>query len=155
MAYGEFGIIGAGAFTGPDVIWDGVPTGVGPDNPNGEPESDNARTIAQTTPEIRDYRCNDGICEALGLGPFAMDCNDNGIPDECEIAHHPNLDKDRDGRLDQCSCLADFNGDGEVNGADLAAVLGGWGGNSADLNEDGLADGADLAMVLASWGSCQ
>ena len=79
MAYGEFGIIRAGVFTSPEVTWDGVPSGVGPNDPSGEPESDNARTIANHS-EIRDYRCNDGICEALGLGPFAMDCNDNGIP---------------------------------------------------------------------------
>ena len=155
MAYGDYTITRIGAFTGPDVIWDGVPTGVGPDDPSGEPESDNARTIAQNTQEVHEYRCNDGICEALGLGPFATDCNGNGIPDECEIAHHPSLDQDGNGRLDSCTCLADFNGDGEVNGGDLAAVLGGWGGTSADLNEDGVVDGADLATVLASWGSCQ
>jgi len=48
----------------------------------------------------------------------------------------------------------DINGDGSVNGADLAAVLGAWGacgGCSADLNGDGVVDGGDLAVVLGHW----
>ena len=52
--------------------------------------------------------------------------------------------------------FADINGDGEVNGADLALVLASWGepclGCAADVNQDGEVDGADLALVLAGWG---
>jgi hypothetical protein len=48
---------------------------------------------------------------------------------------------------------ADLNGDGVVNGADLAILLGQWGGpGSADLNGDGVVGGADLALLLAAWG---
>lgn len=50
--------------------------------------------------------------------------------------------------------LGDLNGDGIVNGADLALVLGSWGacaGCPADLNGDGVVDGADLAVVLGNW----
>ena len=49
---------------------------------------------------------------------------------------------------------ADINGDGIVDGADLARVLGAWGtdGPGGDVNGDGIVDGADLALVLASWG---
>ena len=50
----------------------------------------------------------------------------------------------------------DLNGDGIVNGADLALVLVGWGvceGCSADIDGNGLVDGGDLAMVLVSWTS--
>lgn len=53
------------------------------------------------------------------------------------------------------SVAADLNGDGVVNGADLAALLSSWGpcgGCAADLNGDGVVDGADLAALLASWG---
>ncbi len=48
---------------------------------------------------------------------------------------------------------ADLNGDGVVNGADLAAMLAQWGtAGPADLNNDGVVNGADLAALLASWG---
>lgn len=49
--------------------------------------------------------------------------------------------------------VADINGDGIVDGADLARVLGAWGTSApgADLNGDGTVDGADLALVLAAW----
>lgn len=48
----------------------------------------------------------------------------------------------------------DIDGNGQVDGADLAQILGAWGDEScaADLNQDGTVDGADLAMVLGNWG---
>jgi len=52
------------------------------------------------------------------------------------------------------SCSPDLNGDGVVNGADLALVLGQWGpskGTCADLNSDGVVNGADLAILLGNW----
>jgi len=52
-------------------------------------------------------------------------------------------------------CLADLTGDGVVDGADLALVLGAWGTSGpADLDQSGSVDGADLAIVLGSWGLC-
>ena len=50
---------------------------------------------------------------------------------------------------------ADVNGDGQVNGSDLATVLGAWGtGNVvADINDDGTVNAADLSAVLAAWGT--
>jgi len=55
--------------------------------------------------------------------------------------------------------LGDLNGDGFVNGADLAIVLGAWGQTwqppapplPADLNGDGIVDGADIAVLLGAW----
>jgi hypothetical protein len=56
-------------------------------------------------------------------------------------------------------CPADINGDGEVEGADLAAVLAFWGqkgaGLGGDINNDLVVDGMDLAQVLSSWGLCE
>ena len=46
----------------------------------------------------------------------------------------------------------DLNGDGVVNGADLAVLLGQWGtAGSADLNGDGVVNGADVAILLGFW----
>jgi hypothetical protein len=52
------------------------------------------------------------------------------------------------------------DGNGSVNGVDLAAVLATWGTSGtrqpgADVNRDGIVNGADLAEVLSDWGSCQ
>ncbi len=52
---------------------------------------------------------------------------------------------------------ADLNGDGIVNGADLAILLAAWGpcppkgACPADLNDDGIVNGADLAILLGEW----
>jgi subtilisin family serine protease len=72
-------------------------------------------------------------------------------------------------------CLADFVSaatfepppDGQVDGVDLAFLLGAWGavsgaGSPADIvtnptfepPPDGVVDGADLAVLLGSWGAC-
>jgi len=52
-------------------------------------------------------------------------------------------------------CVADLSGDCIVDGADLALILGNWGGSGAtDLTGDGTTDGADLAVVLGFWGPC-
>jgi len=54
------------------------------------------------------------------------------------------------------ACPADLNGDGTVGGADIAMLLGAWGGldASADLNADGVVSAPDLAIMLSSWGAC-
>jgi len=52
------------------------------------------------------------------------------------------------------SLPGDLNGDGAIDGADLAILLSSWGACGAcvaDLNGDGMVDGADLAELLASW----
>ena len=68
--------------------------------------------------------------------PSASDSNGNLIPDACEVQ------------------MGDINGDGVVNGADLAALLNAWGscsGCAADLNGDSIVGGADLALLLNAW----
>ena len=51
--------------------------------------------------------------------------------------------------------LADVNGDGIVNGADLGALLAAWGTvarfHGADLNQDQSVGGADLGVLLSAW----
>lgn len=52
----------------------------------------------------------------------------------------------------------DLDGDGDVDAADLAILLGSWGpcpqqtGCPADLNGDGVVNAADLAIALGNWG---
>ncbi len=54
---------------------------------------------------------------------------------------------------------ADLDGDGDVDAADLAALLGAWGpatpcppAPAADLDGDGQVGSADLAILLSQWG---
>jgi len=61
------------------------------------------------------------------------------------------------GKLPPPPCPADLTGDGLVNGADLALVIGTWGpcaGCPSDLTGDGVVNGADLALVIGTWGAC-
>jgi hypothetical protein len=92
-------------------------------------------------------------CNSDGIVDFGQirageldDANGNNIPDCCE-------------EQSPCGCPADITGNGAVDGVDLAAVLGAWGGSAggksgADVNGDGSVDAADLAVVLGSWGPC-
>ena len=59
------------------------------------------------------------------------------------------------------SCTGDLDGNGSVDGSDLAALLARWGECPptptpciADLDGDGAVDGRDLATLLANWGHC-
>lgn len=49
---------------------------------------------------------------------------------------------------------ADLNNDGEVDGADMAYLLGAWNSDDldADLDGDGVVGGADLSILLGAWG---
>ena len=77
---------------------------------------------------------------------FSQDLDENGIPDECEAGNN---------------CPADFDGDGDVDAADLAQLLGNWGPYGScppyvaqDFDQDCDVDAADLAQVLGAWGAC-
>lgn len=76
-----------------------------------------------------------GVDTATGNGSLAIECL--GIP---------------------CSCAADLNGNGVVDGADFGLLLVAWGlcdGTcSADLDGDGLVGGSDLGIMLSAWGGC-
>ncbi len=50
------------------------------------------------------------------------------------------------------SNAGDLDGDGDVDGADLAILLADWGrGGGSDLDGDGTVGGADLTILLANW----
>ena len=59
--------------------------------------------------------------------------------------------------IDCESCGGDFNGDFEVDGADLSILMVAWGECercSADLNGNGTVDIGDLGLLMAAWGRC-
>jgi hypothetical protein len=82
------------------------------------------------------------------------DCNDNGVPDGCDIYNGTSDDDNGNGIPDECECPADFDGDGYVNTADLLFLLGAWGTPDGDVDGDGDTDTADLLALLGAWGEC-
>lgn len=87
----------------------------------------------------------------------APDCNLNGVDDAVDIVAGTSADANQDGVPDECGCIADLDGNGLVNGADLAVLLGAWGpcgGCGGDLTGDGNVLADDLAVLLSSWGAC-
>ena len=56
--------------------------------------------------------------------------------------------------LGEPECPADFDGDGDVDAADLLHLLGAWGTPNGDVDGDGDTDTADLLALLGAWGAC-
>jgi len=54
----------------------------------------------------------------------------------------------------EAPCPADFDGDGDVDTADLLFLLGAWGTGDGDVDGDNDTDTADLLALLGSWGAC-
>lgn len=55
-------------------------------------------------------------------------------------------------------CPGELTGDGVVDAADLAVLLGAWGpclGCAADFDQSGGVDASDLGILLGAWGACQ
>jgi hypothetical protein len=86
------------------------------------------------------------------------DCNENAIPDDCDIADGTSADANSNDIPDECEgfvCVGDLDGDGTVGPADLGTLLGAWGtSGAADLNGDGAVDPTDLGILLGAWGGC-
>jgi hypothetical protein len=54
------------------------------------------------------------------------------------------------------TCAGDLDGNGAVDAADLAILLGAWGSSQLgpDINGDGIVNAQDLAVLLGNWGPC-
>jgi len=111
---------------------------------------------------------SDGIPNAEDNCPFTpntrqLNTDADSLGDVCDncpfISNEDQADQDRDGIGDVCDCDGDLTGNGVVDAADLAELLGAWGacpiGSCApDLNGDGEVGAEDLALLLGSWGPC-
>jgi hypothetical protein len=53
-------------------------------------------------------------------------------------------------------CIADANGDGNVNVNDLLILIGNWGQSDspADVNNDGIVNVSDILLMIDAWGPC-
>jgi uncharacterized membrane protein len=100
--------------------------------------------------------CNEnGIPDECDIADgTSEDCNENGIPDECDIADGTSQDDDGNGVPDECECTGDLDGDWDVDTGDLLLLLGAWGTPDGDVDGDGDTDTADLLALLAAWGDC-
>ena len=58
------------------------------------------------------------------------------------------------GPLELPQCFGDYDCDGDIDGADLTALLAGWGSEETDLTGDSTTDGADISALLNGWGLC-
>ena len=72
------------------------------------------------------------------FGGASLDVNGNGIPDECE-------------------CLANLDGDNDVDVTDLLILITNFGSTGSligDLDGDQDVDITDLIALIAAWGDC-
>jgi len=104
----------------------------------------------------------DGLAAVVGTVPEAGnnvlitgvssdDCDNDGVPDGCEILLGLSLDMNIDGVPDSCS--ADLNGDGAVDSFDLIEVLQHFGEpieGYGDVNDDGIVDQSDVLSILSA-----
>lgn len=102
----------------------------------------------------------DGLFETLGMSQVSTAYDEAGeVPVTLRVTDSFGMSATHTVYVDVFSSMAgsgaDLNGDGLVNGADLAALLSVWGsdgqGTGADINTDGIVDGADLADLLSNW----
>ncbi len=112
---------------------------------------------------------NDPIPLGEGVKPTYYGTVDTKCADPCNsgplfkenwsVGDTTGLDNDGDNLYDQADpdcgpqCpAADLNGDCLVNAADLAVLLGAWGGTgAADLDGSGAVGASDLAILLGAW----
>ncbi|MFO0839461.1 MAG: hypothetical protein U1D55_13175 [Phycisphaerae bacterium] len=87
--------------------------------------------------------CNqNGIPDACDVTP---DCNQNGRPDSCDIALGASLDCNHNGVPDECDIVGGTSLDANHDGVpDECGCVG-------DLNGDRVVDSADLGILLGAW----
>lgn len=111
------------------------------------PAADTSAVVLPAPPDVSTAPAPDSPLVAAGADL------PNQTPLDFDQRRNPRIAPLTIGPLDLVNLPADLNGDGVVNGADLAILLANWGvgGSDADLTGDGVVNGADLAALLASW----
>jgi len=94
---------------------------------------------------------------------FLGDCNKNDICDRRDIAKGFSEDCDESGLPDECECPADVTEDGQVTVDDIIALLTIWGVCDdpcppycceGDLSKDCTVNIDDVFAILGQWGVC-
>ncbi len=95
--------------------------------------------------------CNEnGVPDACDIHDgTSQDCQPNGIPDECDIADGTSEDCQPNGVPDECDIADGTSYDEDGNGIpdECEECLG-------DVVEDGTVDVSDLLVLLSKWGPC-
>jgi hypothetical protein len=94
-------------------------------------------------------------------GLSGSDCNGNAEPDGCEIFDGSAVDEDDNGVPDECEVEGDVNGDGVVDVLDLVEIILTWGpcappcppACAADTTGDCSVEVADMSLTLLNWGA--
>ncbi|MBC22586.1 MAG: hypothetical protein CMJ32_01545 [Phycisphaerae bacterium] len=97
------------------------------------------------------YRLDLALYSTMGLqqsNPFTILFDQEADPDDVSAAI--------DSMYEDSPCTGDLDGNGIVDGGDLALLLAAWStiDSLADLSRDGVVDGQDLAILLGLWGPC-
>jgi hypothetical protein len=157
-----------GYFSNPEILFEGVPTGVPIGTPN--TEANNANTLNATASAVAAFR---PATSSLGPPP-EPDCNNNGIPDLCDVLSGTSPDINSNGIPDECelppaNCPADVTppgGNGSVGINDLLFVISHWGACPAPLpslcpgniintgTSANRVDVDDMLAVISGWGPC-
>ncbi|MEE2895852.1 MAG: LamG-like jellyroll fold domain-containing protein [Planctomycetota bacterium] len=78
---------------------------------------DDLRTFSEEYGLVENrYMTGNWLIRAVTDAP-ALDCNDNGVPDDCDVLEGTSPDVDGDGRPDECG---DCNGNGVLDGFEIA-----------------------------------
>lgn len=101
--------------------------------------------------------CNDdnggaGPCPG-GLTTYLSFTPTPGVSYMVRVAGYASTTGNFNLRYLQSGCLADFNGDGTVDGDDVIGFFAAWDGAApaADMNGDGTVDGDDVIIFFARW----
>jgi len=101
-----------------------------------------------------------GLATMRSVSVFAADCNENGVPDNCDIDEGTSLDADGDGVPDECEkavCIADFDGNGIVNSTDVSEFINAWfldqldGTFITDFDGNGVVNSTDVSEFINAY----
>lgn len=93
---------------------------------------------------------------------IAFDCNRNCVDDIADISQGVSSDVNQNSVPDECECISDIDGNGQVDVSDLLSIIGSWGETSppdgdplpTDLDGSHTVDVQDLLIAISDWGDC-